>query len=160
MSIQDKARAGRAANVAARKQKPKKPLTPGQIKWLEQKAKSDAAAAVFKRMCVASGLPLPVREYRFAQEAMGREWEADFAWPDERIILEVEGGAWAGGRHTRGSGYLEDMRKYNAMSLLGFALLRCTPKTLCTPETVNMVADLIRARTARTAGEVPAGGAP
>lgn len=126
-----------AKGRAVRESRTAKELTPGQLRWLEQKAKSDKAAAEFKILCVAAGLPLPVREFRFA--APEREWEADFAWPDEKIILEVEGGAWSGGRHTRGSGYLKDMEKYNNATLRGYRLFRCTPSTLCKSATIELL---------------------
>lgn len=141
--IAKKIEEGRQANIKARQKKaPAKALTPGQIKWRAQKEKSDKAAAKFRLACKDRGLPMPVREFRFA--APDRAWEADFAWPEERLILEVEGAAWSGGRHTRGSGYLEDMRKYNAMTLRGFRLVRCTPITLNAVETLDMVEKLIR----------------
>jgi hypothetical protein len=46
------------------------------------------------------------------------------------VALEVEGGAWSGGRHTRGAGFLGDMEKYNAAAILGWCVLRCTPQQL------------------------------
>lgn len=41
-----------------------------------------------------------------------------------RIALEVEGGIWIQGRHTRGLGFENDLRKYNAAVLDGWLLLR------------------------------------
>ena len=74
------------------------------------------------------GLPVPLREYEFAKEAWGRRWRADFAWvaPEHRLLVEVEGGTWAKGRHTRGRGFEEDCHKYNAATLLGWRVLRFT----------------------------------
>lgn len=123
-----------------------KDLTPEQIlrraKREQQEELARRRAAEFKVMCRDAGLPLPVQEYRFAADS-GRKWEADFCWVEERVVLEVEGGAWSGGRHTRGSGYLADMEKYNQMTLRGFRLVRCTPAKLCTEETVNLVKQLV-----------------
>lgn len=144
MSVKAKAEAGRQANLAARKKKaPAKPLTEGQIKWLAQKAKADAKAVEFKLLCKDRGLPIPTREVKFA--APDRDWRADFGWEPEKLLLEVEGGAWSGGRHTRGSGYLEDMVKYNQMTLRGWRLVRVTPQTLCTEETISMLKTLLEA---------------
>ena len=42
-----------------------------------------------------------VREHRF--DAV-RGWRFDFAFPATKWALEVEGGTWSGGRHTRGKG--------------------------------------------------------
>jgi very-short-patch-repair endonuclease len=61
------------------------------------------------------------REHRFAQ---GRRWRFDFAWPAQRVALEVEGGAWTGGRHTRGAGFLADLEKYNRAALDGWRVIR------------------------------------
>jgi hypothetical protein len=46
------------------------------------------------------------------------------------IALEVEGGVWTRGRHTRGKGFLGDMEKYNAAALGGWCVLRVTPDRL------------------------------
>jgi len=70
------------------------------------------------------GIPTPKREYMFAEP---RRWRADFAWVKERIIVEVEGGVWGGGRHVTGSGFTNDCGKYNTASLLGWTVLRFTP---------------------------------
>lgn len=69
----------------------------------------------------ADKLPEPVREYRFAPD---RKWRFDFAWPDRKLAVEVEGGVYSGGRHTRGSGYIKDLEKYNRAAVLGWCVLR------------------------------------
>jgi hypothetical protein len=98
---------------------------------------------VFAAMLKAAGLPMPVTEYRFAPD---RKWPFDFAWPTQMVALEVEGGVFTGGRHTRGVGFLRDMEKYNRAVVLGWRLVRCTPTTLCTQATVAMLAELLRSR--------------
>lgn len=87
------------------------------------------------------GVPAPEREYRFAalltggigagcRERLARaglqDWRLDFAWPDQRIALEVEGGVWTRGRHVRPAGFLGDVAKYNALTMLGWRLIRMT----------------------------------
>jgi very-short-patch-repair endonuclease len=64
-------------------------------------------------------------EFKFHPD---RKWRFDFAWPHARIALEIEGGVWTGGRHTRGSGFLRDMDKYNAAGILGWRVFRATPQ--------------------------------
>ena len=71
----------------------------------------------------AAKLPAPTPQYRFAAP---RRWTFDFAWPDRMLALEVEGGIWTKGRHTRGKGYEKDCEKYNEAALLGWRLLRVT----------------------------------
>ncbi len=64
------------------------------------------------------------QEYKFHPK---RKWRADFLITGTRILIEVEGGVWSGGRHTRGKGYIGDMEKYNSASMMGFTVLRfCT----------------------------------
>ncbi|MFV8194467.1 DUF559 domain-containing protein [Acinetobacter soli] len=53
-----------------------------------------------------------------------RKWRADFWIIGTKILVEVEGGIWSGGRHTRGKGYIGDMEKYNAAAMMGFTVLR------------------------------------
>lgn len=71
----------------------------------------------------ALGLELPEKEYRFHET---RRWRFDFAYPEQQLAVEVEGGTWAGGRHTRGSGYEKDCEKYNEAALRGWSVLRFT----------------------------------
>jgi very-short-patch-repair endonuclease len=63
----------------------------------------------------------PEREYRFHDE---RLWRLDFAWPKQKVAVELEGGAWVQGRHTRGQGFLNDCEKYNSATTLGWKLIR------------------------------------
>ena len=53
-----------------------------------------------------------------------RKWRADFHLIDKKILVEIEGGIWSGGRHTRSKGYLGDMEKYNAATMMGFQVIR------------------------------------
>ncbi|AXY56827.1 DUF559 domain-containing protein [Acinetobacter chinensis] len=62
-----------------------------------------------------------VQEFRFNPE---RKWRADFHLVDTKILIEVEGGVWSNGRHTRGKGYIADMEKYNSAALLGYSVYR------------------------------------
>jgi hypothetical protein len=84
----------------------------------------------------AEGLPLPTAEYRFHP---ARKWRFDWAWIAEKIALEVDGGVWTGGRHTRGAGFLKDMEKMNAAAALRWRVLRCTPSTLCKTDTIELL---------------------
>ena len=135
--------------VAQRAKREGKELTPKQIarraKFEENKRKAAERAARFKLMCKAAGLPIPQQEVQIAPP---RKWSADFAWEPERVMLEVEGAVWAMGRHNRGSGFLQDVEKYNTAALRGWLLLRVIPKTLCTEETIAMVKQALNQRNA------------
>jgi very-short-patch-repair endonuclease len=65
------------------------------------------------------------REYRFHPE---RRWRFDFAIPEHKVAIEVEGGAFVNGRHTRGAAFVKDCDKYNAAMLLGWRVFRFVPK--------------------------------
>ena len=67
------------------------------------------------------------REFTFARP---RRWRFDFAWPETRVAVEIEGGVWSRGRHTRGSGFAKDCEKYNAAVREGWFVLRYTPGML------------------------------
>jgi len=81
----------------------------------------------FLKVLRALDIPEPVPEYRFHPD---RRWRLDYAWPDHKLAVEIEGGAWIQGRHTRGSGFLNDISKYNELTLAGWRLLRFTPAQL------------------------------
>jgi hypothetical protein len=68
------------------------------------------------------------QEYVFAKD-LKRRWRADFFISHKRkLLIEVEGGVFSGGRHLRGVGYTKDIEKYNTAALLGFLVIRCTPE--------------------------------
>lgn len=70
-----------------------------------------------------AGLPRPVTQFRFHPR---RRWRSDLAWPEQKLLVEVEGGIYADGRHVRGTGYEGDCEKYNEAALLGYTVLRVT----------------------------------
>lgn len=82
----------------------------------------------------AADMPEPVREYRFHPV---RLWAFDYAWPAHMLALEIEGGNWTRGRHTRGKGYEEDCRKYNEAAILGWRVIRITPSMANRGELLN-----------------------
>ena len=66
------------------------------------------------------------REFMFAK-SIGRKWRADFhIEPD--ILVEIEGGVFVQGRHTRGMAFVGDCEKYNAATLMGYRVFRFVPK--------------------------------
>jgi hypothetical protein len=100
------------------------------------KSSATNLALLFK----AAGLPEPVPEYRFCE---GRRWRFDYAFPEHKIALEIEGGVWVRGRHTRGKGFLGDMEKYNRAVILGWKLLRCTPEMVKSGEALRLVQEAL-----------------
>ncbi len=88
------------------------------------------------QILVAKGVPAPVPEYRFHPV---RRWRADWCFEGARLLVEIDGGAWTRGRHTRGRGFIEDIRKSNEAMLLGWRLLRVTPQMVQSGEVVALV---------------------
>jgi len=93
------------------------------------------------RFCDLRGLPRPQAEYRFHPT---RQWRADFAWITERVVMEVDGGTWSGGRHTRGSGWQKDAEKRRAYAALGYLVLPVTPQDVATGIWVEPVREAMR----------------
>lgn len=91
----------------------------------------------FLLYCAQNGLPTPTPEFKFA--APDRLWRFDWCWPELGVALEVEGGVWIQGRHSRGTGMLEDMLKYNSAALRGYSVYRVTPDQLYQPETLDLL---------------------
>lgn len=82
-----------------------------------------------------------VKEYRFAPD---RRFKADYALPQIKVLVEVEGGVFTNGRHVRGTGYVSDLEKYNLAALLGFRVYRFTPKQVKSGEAMRFLKKAVR----------------
>jgi len=71
----------------------------------------------------AAGLPKPEREVRFTPP---RRWRWDLCWPDRMIALEIDGGGWVRGGHSREAGMTRDCQKRNAGTRMGWKVYRAT----------------------------------
>ena len=107
----------------------------------------------FKKVLKMEGLPLPVTEYTFHPT---RKWRFDYAWPDQMVALEVEGGVWrkGGGAH-QGAGTIRDIEKYNEAVLLGWRLVRVVPKDLTVRKTFDMIKALLTDQQQRQTRRAP-----
>ena len=97
-------------------------------------------ALLFEALCAEAGLEIAEREYRFSDL---RRWHFDYAWPERRLAVELEGGVWVGGRHVRGKGYINDCEKYNTAALMGWRVIRL-PADLITVEWVERIKEGLR----------------
>lgn len=84
-----------------------------------------------------------VSEYRFHEK---RKWRFDFAIPEHKIAIEIEGGIWIQGRHNRASGFIKDMEKYNTAASLGWILIRATPQNILSSEILKFIQNAITNR--------------
>lgn len=80
------------------------------------------------------------REFQFDPE---RKWRADFCI-DPNILVEVEGGSYSGGRHTRGKGFEDDCLKYSRATVLGFRVLRFTTTQVHSGIAIDMILEAIK----------------
>jgi len=108
----------------------------------------------------ALGVPLAVAEHAFCD---GRRWRFDFAWPAQRVALEVQGGIWGtgprckacgqrrAGRHSRGSGLRKEYEKLNAAAALGWRVLFVEPQRVWHAETVIRLKQALKAGAGREA---------
>jgi very-short-patch-repair endonuclease len=101
--------------------------------------------SLFQKLC-RQELGVEVEaEFYFAKP---RRWRFDYAIVEQRVAIEVEGGVWTRGRHTRGSGFVKDMEKYNAAAALGWLLIRTTPDNLISQSTLDLIRRAIETRKA------------
>lgn len=103
-----------------------------------------AIEETFALHCKAGGLN-PKREFTFCP---GRRWRFDFSFPDQMIAVELEGGIWTNGRHTRGAGVLGDMEKYNMAAKMGWMVLRFDGGAVKRGEAIAFVVDVLKERAA------------
>lgn len=99
-----------------------------------------AAALPLGMQCRLARLPEPNTEYRFAPP---RRWRFDYAWCGPKVALEVEGGVFVAGRHSRGLGMVKDMEKYNTATLAGWRVLRVTPKQIADGSALTLIEQAI-----------------
>jgi len=103
----------------------------------------------------ARNLPEPVAEFAFHPS---RKWRFDYAWPELKIALEVEGGLWLArhgkkSRHFTGTGAAGDMEKYNQAALYGWRVVRSTPTSLTNDATLAFLALLLAGKTPTHTGQ-------
>ena len=102
----------------------------------QMKYNPNIVAAYFREI----GLPRPVFEYCFHPT---RKWRLDIAWPEERVVLEVQGGIFIQGRHSRGAALLKEWEKLNTLAGMGWRVLYCQPKDVCTGAMVEVIAQTL-----------------
>lgn len=98
-----------------------------------------------ERLMQMAGLVTPEKQFMFARE-WGRLYRWDFAWPADRLAVEVDGGRFMG-RGGQGAamsrtapighhGSTDDNRKRNLANLLGWKLLVYDPQQIRSGEAI------------------------
>jgi hypothetical protein len=97
-----------------------------------------SAPAVFRLQVRGAHLPEPEPEFRFSED---RFWAFDYAWPDRKLAVEIEGGIsdHRRGRHIRAQGFQYDLDKYNTAVLLGWRLLRFSTRDIQEGRAIDFV---------------------
>ncbi len=119
--------------------------------YAKPRSKTKRRASVKKERVVSEGEATLVQhlktnkigfeqEYKFHPK---RKWRADFLITGTKILVEVEGGIWSGGRHTRGKGYIGDMEKYNSAAMMGFTVLRFSTEQVKAGVAIKQIEQLV-----------------
>lgn len=77
-----------------------------------------------------------VRELRFDEARM---WRFDFAWTEQLVAVEIEGGTWSAGRHSRGSGFEADCIKYAEAAIRGWLVIRVTTEMVDDGRAISLI---------------------
>jgi len=109
-------------------------VKPFELNELKPKSIGEETLALHLR---AAGIH-HVREHKFHP---ARKWRFDFALPESRIAVEVEGGVWSKGRHTRGSGFMADCDKYNTAAAMGWYVFRFPTEQVKSGTAIQVIED-------------------
>jgi very-short-patch-repair endonuclease len=90
----------------------------------------------------AAKAPLFERQFKII---LGRRFKADFYFPVARLIVEVDGGGWIHGRHSRGAGMERDCEKSALIAAMPARLLRVTPKHVEDGRALNWILKALNA---------------
>jgi very-short-patch-repair endonuclease len=83
-------------------------------------------------------------EKRYVKSKRSKRYRADFAHPETRIIIEVQGGTWNRGRHVQATGYARDARKFNLCQLSDWQVFLLVTETAMDKTVLQEIAEHIR----------------
>jgi very-short-patch-repair endonuclease len=106
---------------------------------------------------LAAGLPAPATEFEIKSDYLftrhrpprRRRFFFDLSWDLYRVLVEVDGGTWSFGRHTRGAGYESDCEKANEAAERDWVVLRFTGAMVKDGRAVAQIDRVIRRKKAR-----------
>lgn len=84
-----------------------------------------------------------VSEHKFHKV---RKWRLDYFIPELKIGIELHGGVYTNGRHTRGTGFTEDREKMNEAMIAGIMILEFTSEQVKNGKAMVMIKSAIETR--------------
>lgn len=81
-----------------------------------------------------------IPEYKFC---LTRRWRADHACTAIMTIIEIDGGIWVRGRHSRGLGKEADNVKLNTAAALGWYVLRYSTQQFASGQWIDEIAAIV-----------------
>jgi hypothetical protein len=127
----------------------RRPVTP-RVSETPRRMSQPQAELLFQ--CRVAKLPRPKVEWRFHPK---RLWRFDLAFTapvyqgsilgfrDIRLAVEIDGGGFVNGRHSRGKGIEGDCEKYAEAMLLGWRVLRVTPAQVKSGDALRWITALL-----------------
>ena len=101
-------------------------------------------------------IPQWQREYKFHEE---RGWRFDLAWPSDDslkfnpcgwcevagVAVEVHGGVYSNGRHTRGKNFIADREKMNEARIMGWLVLEVCDEHIDSGQAIEWIRRALQA---------------
>lgn len=118
-----------------------------------KEAAKDKWEKMFALHVRAFKLPHPQIQFRFYP---GRKFQSDFAWPNLKILVELEGGIWRrnehgnfAGAHSFPGNILRDIEKQSLAASLGYLVFRFTGDDIKSLKAIKMIQEAIRKQEGR-----------
>lgn len=96
---------------------------------------SELEMALYTRL-ERHGLPLGEGQYRFVP---GRQYRFDRAFPNQLVAVEIQGGLWVNGAHSRGSGVERDCLKLSIAAALGWRVLPISKAMIESGQAISLI---------------------
>lgn len=113
--------------------KAKKPKgTPREASTLELELRGQVLMAGLTKGIQVEFQALPDRRYRW-----------DLAWPEQKLLVEIQGGIWAEGGHTTGVGVTRDCEKATLAALAGFRCLAVTSDHISSGQALKWIQEAL-----------------
>lgn len=103
----------------------------------------DRLTRIFTQKWATLRGPALEAEVQFCKD---RRFRFDFAHRDSKVAIELHGGIWTQGRHTRGAGFANDRTKMNIAQELGWSVYELTSVQLQDSQNLERVIQAIYGR--------------